>query len=227
MKIILMFCALCAFSATAYAADDSGDTNLTSMAKDPLYFGFMTGYGNTDWGELVEQGDLAATCGQVPDFLKPNLCNNTPSSASGSGAIVGAMLGFQFNPYLAIEGQYIRYPDSSVNFGTPNPYGGLTHITAKTNYFALMGKVEAPFYHDDFEAFGTLGIADVESSSPLADSSNVRPTFGFGVSDIQLARWIFSLAFNYTPGTGTASTTTADQYIPYIYSGQLSVAYRI
>ncbi len=218
---------LLALSAPVFAADvtSDGDDHLANIMKYPLYVGFMTGYGNTDWSELVQQGSLAATC--IPGVTPDNLCNNTPSSASGSGAIIGASLGFQFNPYLAIEGQYIRYPDSSVSFGVPNPYGDITHMTTKTNYFALMAKVEAPFYHDDFEVFGTLGVADVKSSSPLDDSSNTRPTFGFGVSDIQLERWVFSLAFNYTPGTGTASTTTAAQYIPYIYSGQLSVAYRI
>ena len=216
MKTIFMLCGLLAFGATAYA-DDAADTNLTNLTKYPLYVGFMTGYGNTDWSKLVEQDQAASY--------------STPSSASGSGGIIGALIGYQITPYISIEGQYIRYPDSSVNFlpsflDTAN-YQGITHMTSKTNYFAIMPKIAAPFNHNRYQVFGTLGIADVERSDPLAHISNIRPTFGFGLSNIELLHWTFSIAFNYTPGTGTASETTSEQYIPYIYSGQLIIAYRL
>ena len=208
-----MACGLLACAATAYAADDSGNDNLANLTKHPLYVGFMTGYGNTDWSQLVEQDQLASA--------------NTPTSASGSGAIIGALIGYQINPYISVEGQYIRYPDSSINFAPGANVYGIDHMTSKTNYFALMPKIAAPFDHDKYEAFGVLGFADVQRSDQLADISNFRPTFGFGVSNIELEHWTFSVAFNYTPGTGTASFTTVDQYIPYVYSGQLIAAYRL
>jgi hypothetical protein len=213
MKNTFIFCVFLLCCGSAFAAGDMAADPLSNLTDHPLYVGFMTGYGNTDWSQLVAQDNEATYA--------------TPTSASGSGGIIGALVGYQITSYLSLEAQYIRYPDSSVNFAPGNPvYPGVTHFTSKTNYFALMPKVAAPFDHDHYQAFGILGIADVQRSDELAHISNVRPTFGFGVSNIQLIHWTFSLAFNYTPGTGSASYNTSTQYIPYIYSGQLIAAYR-
>ncbi len=216
IKSTLILCGLFGFALTACAADVSSAVSdpLTNLTAHPFYVGVMTGYGNTDWSQLVAQDDAATYA--------------TPTSATGNGGIIGALVGYQITPYIALEAQYIRYPDSSVTFSPSDFfYHDVEHMTSKTNYFALMPKISAPFDHDHYTVFGTLGFADVERSDPLAQTSNIRPTFGFGLSNIELTHWTFSIAFNYTPGTGVAAETTSDYYIPYIYSGQLIVAYRI
>jgi hypothetical protein len=207
-RLTLLFSCLLASLPLSCAAADT--------VAHPFSIGMITGYGNTDWDRLVSNDtDSSVT---------------TPTKASGSGAIIGAQLAYDITPYFGLEGQYIRYPDASVDF-TPYAaalfYDKQEHITSKTNYFAVLAKVSAPFLNDHYTVFGTLGAARVTRYDVLTTISNYRPTFGFGVSNVQLEHWVFSLAFNYTPGTGTASMNTSDQYIPYLYSGQISVSYRI
>jgi OmpA-like transmembrane domain len=202
---------------TGVARADTGMGSGTPLImQHPFYFGVMTGYGNTDWSRLVAQDSETS--------------NATPTAASGSGAIVGALVGYQLTQYIAIEAQYVHYPTSSVTLLlNPVIYPGITNsqFNSTTNYYAIMPKIAAPFDHDQFEVFGTLGAALVTRSDELTNNHDYRPTFGFGVSNIQYAHWNFTVAFNYTPGTGVASQNAAAQYIPYLYAGEFIITYRI
>lgn len=184
--------------------------------QHPFYFGLMTGYGNTDWSRLVSQDATTSFA--------------TPTAASGSGAIFGAQVGYQITQYISIEGQFVHYPTSKITILlNPVIYPGITNsnFNSTTNYYAIMPKIAAPFYNNRYQVFGTLGAALVTRSDELTDNHDYRPTFGFGISNIQYAHWNFTLAFNYTPGTGTASQNAAAQYIPYLYAGEFIITYRL
>lgn len=191
-----------------------------SVLQHPLYVGLITGYGNTNWQRLVSEDGTSLDA--------------TPSSADGQGALIGGLVGYDWTQYIGFEAQFIRFPNADVNFiadpltpGLPNQYGGLTHMTSKTNYASMLVKASAPFDDNHFSGFGEIGYAAEMVSDVLANRHDFRPTFGFGVSWFALSHWTYTAAFNYTPGTGVASQTTAAGYIPYLYSGQIIIAYRI
>lgn len=214
LKTLLLISLLLSPTTWAFADENSGNDTTPILMQHRFYIGAMTGYGNTDWGQLVSS-DTATSY-------------STPTYASGSGAIIGALVGYQLTQYIAVEAQYIHYPTSKLTFAPDNPfYPGVGTIDSETNYYAIMPKVSAPFYHDNFEIFGTLGAALVTRSDQLAHISDYRPTFGFGLSYIKLTHWNFSVAFNYTPGTGVSSDYASSQYIPYLYTGEFIITYRI
>ena len=215
----LLLILLSSLSIPAFS-DDAVDASTPVNMQYRFYVGLMSGYGNTDWGQLVAKDSQAGEA--------------TPIAASGSGAIVGGLMGYQLTQYISIEGQYIHYPNSRISlYIDPTipihlyPVGTTTPFNSATNYYAIIPKVSAPFDHDHFEAFGTLGAALVTRSDELANIHDYRPTFGFGLTDKQYTHWNFTIAFNYTPGTGVAAERATEQYIPYLYAGELIVTYRI
>ncbi len=223
---ILLFITLLGGAIFAFAAENSSAVSVVPDAETPglpeaiplvmqhpFYIGGITGYGNTDWSQLVAQDNEASYA--------------TPVGASGSGAIIGAQAGYQITQYISIEMQYIRYPDSELDFGPNNAVYNVSEVNSITNYYAIIPKVSVPFDNDRYAAFGTLGGAMVSRSDVLAHIHDYRPTFGFGVSAIQWAHWNISLAFNYTPGTGVAAYNASAQYIPYLYAGEVILTYRI
>ncbi len=188
------------------------------VLQHPLYFGLITGLGDTDWDKLVAEDGSSI--------------NATPSSASGTGVLVGGLVGYDLTQYIGFEAQYIRYPDSSVNFATDaqeNPFlNAPAHMTSKTDYAAMIAKASVPFDDNQFSGFGEIGYAlEMRDDVMSGNIHDFRPTFGFGMSYLRLEHWTLTLAFNYTPGVGTATVDTANNYIPYVYSGQFIVAYRI
>lgn len=215
MKRIITVLLLTTVSSRVFAAVDTPAAPiLPTVLQHPYYVGLISGYGNTDWSQLVSQDQASSA--------------NTPLSASGSGAIIGALFGYQLLQNIAIEAQYVHYPNSQVTLLPDNGiYNGPNQFDSSTDYYALLAKVSAPFDHDRYEVFGTLGAARVVRSDVYVNIHDFRPTFGFGLSDIQWTHWNLSLAFNYTPGTGTAAYNTVSDYIPYLYAGELILTYRI
>ena len=181
----------------------------------PLYVVLITGFGDTDWDRLVSQ-DTATSYA-------------TPTSASGMGVIVGAAVGYNLNQYFAFEGQFIRYPDTSVNFTPPSDFLDVpTYIDSKTNYYAGMVKVSTPLLYNHIAPFGEAGFAEVERSDSYAGNvTDFRPTFGMGVNYYIAQHWMASLSFNYTPGTDKTTEDASKYYVPYLYSVQTAIAYRI
>lgn len=219
MRLKTLFAiSLLGLSSAAFSMENNTTTPvsiISSAPQYPFYVGLMTGYGNTDWSRLVSQDPLTSLA--------------TPTSASGSGAIFGGLVGYQFTSYIALEAQYIHYPNSTVNFLPGNPtYPGITQFSSATNYYALIAQISAPLPFDNnrFDALGDLGAAMVQRSDVLADIHDYRPTFGFGLDYHLSSHWVAVTAFNYTPGTGSAAENASAEYIPYLYSGQFIVEYK-
>jgi len=187
------------------------NTSLAETTVDnPFYVGVQTGYGNTDWARLVSQDDLSATA--------------TPVTATGDGVTYGLLAGYQVVPRIAIEAEYLHFADSHLTFMTPNVYN-VTDVTSKTNYYALITKVFV-LTNSDFRLYGDIGAARVTSASELADNTHTGLTFGFGADYSISEHWLGIFSFEYTPGTAVAAENASAQYVPYLYSLTLGMAYR-
>lgn len=194
----------CVYSTCATAA------SIEYARQYPIYIGLLTGYGDTDWERLVSQDEATAEA--------------TPISATGTGLLYGFFGGYQPFEYVAFEAEYIHFPDSELTF-EPGNASGFEDTTSKTDYYALLMKLLVPVT-DSWRVFGDIGVAHVTRSDDIADISDTRATFGFGADYSLAAHWFVTMAFEYTPGTGEAEQDASAKYIPYVYSGQIGLAYR-
>lgn len=177
----------------------------------PFYVGIQGGYGNTDWARLISQDDASATA--------------TPEEATGDGFAYGGLVGYQFAERLAIEADYLRFPDSDLTFLTPNIYN-VTSLTSKTQYFSIIAKIFV-LTNSDFRIFGDMGWGKVLREDEMADISNAGVTFGVGADYSISEHWLALFSFEYTPGTGVAAENASALYVPYVYSMTLGLAYRL
>lgn len=179
--------------------------------EHPFYVAALGGYGDTDWQRLVSEDDASAEA--------------TPISATGNGFVYGGLIGYQPFKNFAFELQYLHFPDADLEF-EPGNIMGFDDTTSKTNYYAAVVKLLIPL-GDSWHVFGDIGAAYVTRSDDIANIQNTRPTFGLGGEYTITEHWFSSLAFEYTPGTGQASQDASAQYIPYLYSIQLGLGYRL
>src|SRR5579871_4456332 len=72
--------------------------------KYPIYLGITGGYGWTTWGGLV------------PPKNKQNFATNmsTPTYINEGGTLWGVFAGYEFLPYFALEGAYVRSEERRV-----------------------------------------------------------------------------------------------------------------
>ena len=181
-----------------------------------FYAGILVGYGDTNWGRLVSKD-------QISSF-------NTPLSGGGDGTSMGINVGYFLMKYLSVELEYVHYPSARVilnkNANGYNPiYGFTTDFESHTEYFAGLAKIYVPIYDTGVSAFSDLGVAYTWRHDVLAKKGNVRPTFGIGFTYLWGRHILATAQFQFTPGTGESAVTPVLDYIPYLYTGQVGLAY--
>lgn len=212
MKLSVFRWIIVAFLSVSTTGFTAPTTLAHPLNQHGFYLGALTGFGDTNWERLVSQDQASS--------------NATPSFASGKGAILGGLIGYQFSHYFAIQSEYIHYPDSTVKFNAAaQQFLGLnfSQLNTATNYFALLSKFMLPIGESNLSAFSALGFAYVHRHDRMADTGDFRPTFGFGFDYKLSHRVVTELGFSYTPGTGKAVENAAASYIPYLYSGQFAL----
>jgi OmpA-OmpF porin, OOP family len=104
---------------------------------------------------------------------KPNI--NTPNGLDkSSSAVGGALLGYKFNKYVGVEGEYT----------------GIGKVTDKVNgtakgdaaSLAVIGFLPL---NDEFNLYGKLGVAHTKTTvssslAPMSDATRTAVTYGFG-----------------------------------------------
>lgn len=90
-----------------------------------------------------------------------------PGSASSSGVGGSGNIGYKFMPYVAVEGDYSRYPNTVVT----DPTSGNKAATDKHYSFGLAAKGMFPVSDTGFEIFGKLGAAQVRSTVGLNNAT--------------------------------------------------------
>ncbi len=188
--------------------------------KYPMYIGLTGGYGSTTWQGLV------STRNNETDAI----IISTPKNVTEGGAIWGVFAGYEFTPFFALEGNYTHYPDAKVTFDPLSlvafNYNGLIDLNTETESVSLMAKILMSIPRTYFRVYSSAGIADIHRNDQLKNSWQISPSFGVGVHYNFSERILFEAGVNYTAGYGESELDPAEDYVPFLYSGFLRVAYR-
>jgi opacity protein-like surface antigen len=186
----------------------------------PTYLGVLGGFGSTTWQGLV------------PSIANQNLALNisTPIAVSEGGGIWGFFAGYEASRYFAIEANYIFYPNAHITFDQDSLYtynhDGLTSFDTHTDTASLMAKVMLVVPRTTVRAYSSFGIAGVRRKDKTYSDWRAAPTFGVGINYNFTQRIMGELGFNYTAGYGESELNPTNDYVPFLYSGFLKLAYR-
>lgn len=196
-----------------------------AAAKDVVktyapYVGIIGGYGSTTWDGLV------------PSSRNKNIAMNmsTPIEVREGGGIWGVLAGYEFGPYFAIEGNYLKYPDANVAFDALSLFAfnndGITKFTSHTEALSLMGKIMMVIPNTGIRAFSGAGATNLHREDIIIDDWRLSPTFAVGFIYSISEHLMGSLVGDYTAGFGESQLNPADTYYPFLYSVTARLAYR-
>lgn len=208
---------LCLFLLIFFPSIIQAKTN--NEFKHPIYIGAIGGFGSTTWAGLV------------PSQTHQNsaMSMSTPISAQEGGHVWGVLAGYEFSPYFALEGNYMRYPRANIFFDTLSlfsfNYFGLTGFATETETLSLMGKVMLIIPDTKMRVYSSAGASNVHRQDMIVDDWRLSPTFGFGLNYRFTNHFMGELGGNYTAGFGESQLNPTDTYFPFLYSISLRLAY--
>ncbi len=196
-----------------------------SLKADPFihkfYIGGSAGYGSTTWQGLV------------PSAEKQNIAisMSTPISTTEGGGVFGAFLGYEFTPHFALEANYMHFPSARLLFDETSLFAfdheSETTMITNTEILSFIAKIMLTVPKTHVRAYSNFGIADIHRDDDLKDHWQVAPTFGFGLNYNFTPRIMAELAANYAAGYGESEINPVDDYIPFLYSISIRLAYRM
>ncbi len=186
----------------------------------PFYAGITAGYGSTTWQGLV------------PSENKRNLAMSmsTPIDVAEGGALWGLFAGYEFSPFFALEGSYNRYPNAKVTFDTESIFtfdnNGMSYFTTHTETLSAIGKIMLMIPHTKIRAYSSAGVAVIHRWDNISDRNRGTPTFGIGANYNLTDHIMAELGGTYTAGYGESEIEPVNDYMPFLYSGFIRLAYR-
>lgn len=192
----------------------------TTPVLKPFYVGVNGGFGSTTWRGLV------------PSQQNQNmaLSISTPIKVSEGGLTLGAFTGYEFTQYFAVEAGYRHYPRAKVTFDEYSLFA-FSHdnraFNTDTEAVSLMAKVMLTIPQTELRLYSSFGVAGVHRTDEITKQLQISPTFGAGFSLNLTPRVMIDFGFNYTAGYGESELNPSNDYIPFLYSGSIGVAYRI
>jgi hypothetical protein len=214
-KIITLLCgALISFIVSiSYAG-----TPINDKFHNPFYVGLTGGYGSTTWGELVPPDQNAA------------MSLSTPVSVSEGGFAWGLFAGYEFIPQFGLEASYMHYQAARLYFDPMSlfsfNYDGLTELTSRTESVTLMAKIMLVIPTTTIRVFSSAGAGGVHRYDAIKNIWRLRPTFGAGFNYNITDHWMTELGVNYIAGYGVPELNPTKDYVPFLYSAFLRIAYR-
>ena len=191
-----------------------------SKFSEPFYIGLDSGYGATTWDALVPSAHKASTA----------LALSTPTRVVEGGAIWGIYGGWELIPQFAVEMNYTRYPLAKVFFSKKSLFSfrhkGRTEFSSKTEEYGMLAKFMIIIPHSTVRAFSSAGLAGVHRADTLADRWRASPMFNFGFNYMLAPQLMAEIGVSYTGGYGESELTPTDDYIPFLYTGFMRLAYR-
>jgi hypothetical protein len=185
---------------------------------NPFYIGLTTGYGSTTWGALLPKNQNFA------------MSVSTPTSVSEGGVIWGMIAGYEFVPQFALEGSYTRYPTAQLHFDSMSlfayDYDGRVDLATHVESAALVAKLMLIVPHTSVRAFSSFGVAAVHRYDAIKNIWRPEPTFNAGFNYNFTDHWMGEVGINYTAGYGQAELDPTKDFVPFLYSVFLHVAYR-
>lgn len=186
----------------------------------PFYIGVTGGYGSTTWGGLVPPREKRSEA----------ILMSTPKGVSEGGGMWGFIIGYEFIPFFAVEASYTRYPDAKVFFDSRSlvtfENDGLTQLNSSTESISLIAKFMLLIPCTDIRAYSSAGIARIHREDELKELSRISPTFGVGFNYNFTEHIMGEIGFNYTGGYGVSELDPSEDYVPFLYSGFVKLAYR-
>ena len=186
----------------------------------PFYIGVTGGYGSTTWDGLVPSGSNRGTA----------MLLSTPVNVHEGGGTWGVFVGYEFIPFFALEASYNKYPNAKIFFDPMSlvafENNGMTELNTSTDSVSVMGKIMLIIPHTDIRAYSSAGIARVHREDPLKESWRLSPSFGVGFNYNFTDHIMGELGANYTGGYGESEINPAEDFVPFLYSVFLRVAYR-
>lgn len=195
----------------------------STQSTDPFryhyYVGVEGGYGSTTWGHLVPKDPNAA------------MSLSTPMSVSEGGSVWGIFGGYEFIPQFALEASYMHFQAARLYFDPMSlftfDYDGMTELTTRTETASLIAKFMLVVPHTtSLRAYSSIGAATVHRYDAVKNIWRVNPSFGAGLNYNLSDHWMTELGMNYTAGYGEAELDPTKDFVPFIYSAFLRLAYR-
>ncbi len=214
-KKLIIGCLLLSSMASVQANSD-----IDHKFRYPFYVGITGGYGATTWDGLVPSGNKQGIAINI----------STPTEVTEGGVTWGAFVGYEFFPYFAVEGSYQRYPNAKVDFDPMSLFSfennGLTSLNTHTETISLMGKIMLLVPRTCIRAYSSFGAADVHRYDEFRDQWRISPTFGIGFNYNFTDHIMGELGGTYTAGYGESELNPAEDYMPFLYSAFLRLAFR-
>ncbi len=177
-----------------------------------FYVGLMGGYANVDWGPVISTD-------------RATLATN-PTSAEGVGGLYGFDAGYQLNPYLQFEVEYMRLPTSNLTYSVAAHRNyGVVDSTSIMDFYAVIAKFIVPLAETGLSLFTDAGPAYQRRSDNVAVIGTYEPTFGAGVLYRASPNIQLEASFQYGSGTGESEMNPMDDYIPEVYAYTFKVDY--
>lgn len=189
---------------------------------NPLYFGLELGYGSTDWSQLVARYSTVA---------EYNLLSvSAPVQAGDKGRTWGLFIGWEVQPHFAMELNFVHFPNTTIIFDPFSVYSlehGIVTMRSYTYAYSLLGKFMVQVANTGIRGFASAGAALIHRHDALINTGHICPTFGVGMNYVFIYNLMLEVGFQYYAGYGKAVLRPAINYIPFLYSIHLKLAYRI
>lgn len=186
----------------------------------PIYAGATGGYGSTTWEGLV------------PTPVNQNMAmkTSTPVMVREGGIVWGVFAGYEFSPSFALEANYMRYPKAAISFDELSMFAfdndGLLQLYTDTETISIMAKVMLMIPRTTMRVYSSFGAAEIHRWDDMNENKRYSPTFGVGFNYPLSEHVLSEVGINYTAGYGESELNPARDYVPFLYSACVKLAYR-
>lgn len=216
MHIVIFF-----FTLVAWVVASAQGAEQPILPEHPAYIGVTGGYGATTWDGLVP----------TPKNQNMAMKTSTPVMVREGGGVWGFFGGYELSPYFALEVNYMRYPKATISFDEESMFAfendGLIVLDSNAETISAMAKIMLMIPHTKLRAYSSFGVAEIHRWDDMTENRRDSPTFGLGLNYNVSEHIMAELGANYTAGYGESELNPAKDYVPFLYSGFLKLAYRI
>lgn len=192
---------------------------ISAPERHPFYIGGIVGAGSTTW------------YGLVPTISNKNEAMSvaTPLEVNEGGGVFGALLGYEFSPFFAIEANYLKYPSAYIIFDKFSIFAldhdGGNNFKSNTETIGVLGKIMVAVPKTHIRFYSGAGVGGLHRKDILNDGWLATPMFNVGFIAPVLDRVTADIAANYTAGYGESQLKPTETYFPFLYSVTLRLAY--
>lgn len=198
----------------------SSQVNASNRYNYPFYVGMTGGYGSTTWAGLVPRKEKQG----------PAINLSTPILVKEGGGVWGIFAGVEPIPYFALEVSYLHFPSATIHFDDMSLFAfnhdWKTELVTHTEAISGMAKLMIFIPHTDVRIYSGVGAAAVHRKDLIIDTWRLNPMFGAGVNYNVTSHVIGEIGATYIAGYGESELNPAEDFVPFLYTVFLRLAYR-